>query len=118
MNWRAIIISTILAAFIGVALMLLLPSDTLNGILTLVGFSCPPAPPGSGIGGAIGAGLACGIGAAITLILLYFIFALIVSLILVWVQVQQQRFLHTVVTVILSLPVAFIVLAGISQLTS
>lgn len=118
MNWRAIIISTLLAAFIGVALLVLLPYDVLDSILKAVGFSCPPPAPGSGIGGAIGAGLACGIGAAFTLIFLYFIFALIVSVILVWIQVPQRRLIHTVVTVVLSLPVALIVLVIISQLSS
>ncbi len=49
MNWRAIIISTLLAAFIGVALLVLLPYDVLDSILKAVGFSCPRGYFGPGL---------------------------------------------------------------------
>jgi uncharacterized membrane protein YfbV (UPF0208 family) len=115
-QWGRILLSAILAAVMAMALIiagLWLLGQNPGGIFDDV---CPPdlvdcPDTGNIIGDIIGCAIlfliVCLLKIALYALLVYFPLAAIISILLIMLMVQQRRLIHIILTVIVSIPVAF-----------
>jgi hypothetical protein len=138
-QWGRVLLSAVLAAIVALALIIgglwvlgQNPGNILDNILDTLcpsdSVTCPePEPTGNIIGDffaaiatAIVCGIAAGIVCALTIIMwamiIYVPLAAILSIVLIHLMVQQRRLIHTVLTAILSVPVALGLLFLLSRI--
>jgi len=129
-RWGLILRSSVIGALVGVIVILVLMFVLQQNPSTVLETVCPPTlghvepAPGSGIGGAIGAAIVsvilwvalCSLILTVYGLVIYFPVAIILALVLVGSQVVYRRVLHIVLTVVISIPIAFVLLWGMARL--
>jgi ABC-type phosphate transport system permease subunit len=134
-QWGRVLLSALLAAIVALALIVggiwvlgQNPGDILDRLCPPELVTCPePDPTGSIIGdivAGIGAAIACGVARGIACVILitlwalviYFPLAAIISIILIRLMVRQRRLIHTILSVVLSVPIAYGLLFLLSRI--
>lgn len=117
--WGYILLCAVLAAVIAIGLIyvgLLILKQNPGDIVSKI---CPPRPPsGNIVADIIIAIIVCLLAFTAWIIIIYFPLSAIISAILIQFFVKQRRLLHTILSVIISLPIAYGLLWLISKITS